>query len=126
LPVAEDAAVAAEIALIVDAFVSTKWDVELAARIEAAQAVVTGAVQVVEERRRFGGRGFAIGNELVETAPVLVKESLAVGEFELAIHFETALQPRIEMYRVRVDVVQKRALGTQAQGDGQTTAEGLD
>jgi hypothetical protein len=49
LTVAENAAVAAEIAPIVDVFVSTKWDVELAARIEAAQAVVTGAVQVIEE-----------------------------------------------------------------------------
>jgi hypothetical protein len=63
---------------------------------------------------------------VVETAPVLVKESLAVGEFEPVIYFETALQPRIEMDRVWVDVVQKRALGTQAQGYGHTTAEGLD
>jgi hypothetical protein len=52
--------------------VSTEWDVELTARIEATKTVVTGAVKIIEKGRCFGRAGSTVGSKLVESRPVLV------------------------------------------------------
>src|SRR6202035_4144660 len=80
--VAENAAIAAEIAPIVDPFVSAKWDVELPAQIEATKGVLTGAVQKIKERGRRGRASSAIGNKLFEALTMLVVEGLPVVKFE--------------------------------------------
>jgi len=104
-PIAENVAIAAEVALVVDTLVSTEWNVELTAGIEATKTVVTGAVQIVEERRGLCRAGSAVGRKLVESSPVLVVKGLPVIKFEPIFHLQATLQPQIEMHHVWIDIV---------------------
>ena len=56
LPVLNPCRIRGEVSLISDRLVAAERHVELALFVEAAQAVVAGTIQEIEERRRFGGR----------------------------------------------------------------------
>src|SRR5690606_12493343 len=92
--------------------------------VEAAEAVVPGAVQVIEQLRGLRRIGGARCKERVETLAMPVVQRLAVlhGDAD----GQAALQPAVEVDEVRIGVVEQRARWPQAQRHRQAAAEGLD
>ncbi len=98
--------------------------VELAAAVEAAEAVVAGPIQVVEEAGRFLRVGLTGAQQRVEAIAMLVEEVLVPLHRDRDA--QAALEPAVEVDQMLIGVVQQRALRPQSQRDGQTAAERLD
>ena len=103
---------------------AAEGDVELAPAVEAAEAVVTGAIEVVEELRRLAGLGFAEGDELVEA------RAMAVIRLGVVLHLdvdgEAAGEPAVEVDVVGVEVVEQGLAGPQPERDGEPAGQRLD
>src|SRR5207249_399983 len=104
--------------------VAAERDVELTAMVEAAEAIVAGAVQVVEERGGLGGLVLPACPQLVEPVAISVVQTFVV-QHRNADH-ETALEPSVEVDDVRVDVVQQGAPRHDPESDCETAREGLN
>ena len=109
---------------IVDAAIATEGDIKGTLAIEAAETVEAGAIEVVEQGRRLARAHVAPCDELIEAFAMVVVGRRVVGHFQA--NLQSALNPIVEVDEVRVRVVQESFTGTQAQGDGQAAAEGLD
>ena len=98
--------------------------VELAPAVEAAQPVVPGAVEVIEQLGRLAGLAPPPGHETVEVVPMLIVELALVAHRNP--DGETALQMLVEVDGVRVHVVEQCPAGVEAERDRETAAERLD
>jgi len=103
LPVLDDALQFREVAGVVYGPVLTEGHVEESPRVEAAQAVVAGAVQVVEEPCRFFRMGLVFFDERVEALSIAVIGVGAVGQ--RGLDGQAALGPLIEIDQVRINIV---------------------
>src|ERR1700722_18007933 len=65
-PAREGLAIVAEVARVIDLRIAAEGHVEFAAAVEAAQPVVTGAVEKVEERGGLGAVRLAAGDQPIE------------------------------------------------------------
>ncbi len=113
-----------EVAGVADAGILSERDVELALAVEAAKPVEAGAIQVVEQRRSFGGVLLAVGDELVEAGALAVEQPLVV--LHLQIGLEPLLKPAVKIDEMGVGVVKERAFGQEPERDRQPPAKGLD
>lgn len=107
-----------------DRFMLAEWHVEFAALIKTAEPIKAGPVQVVKKLRGFRTLPFPVFDQLIETAAMFVETFLFVSKFDS--YYETLLQMFVKVYEVRIDVIQRGALWTQAERDCESTAEGLD
>ena len=101
-----------------------KGHVEFTALIEAAESVEASAVEIVEELRGFRALRLAILDQFIETITLSVETLLFV--FHLDGYREPALQVRVKVYEVGIDVVQAGSLWVQTQRGGESSAEGLN
>src|SRR4029434_55574 len=108
---------ACEIAHVSDRRVPPERDVELAAAVEPAEAVVTGPVQKIEERRRVARPVAPRPDELVEPLAMPVEQRAIVLHRQVAR--ESPFDPPIEIDEVWVRVIEERALRGEAQGHRQ-------
>ena len=107
-PVSKQTPESGKVVGVVDCLVAAKRHIEFAALIETAETVKACPVQIIEELCGFLSVGFPRRDQLVEAIPVPV-ESLRVI-FHLDAHFETTLQVLVEVYQMRIDVIEQRAL----------------
>src|SRR5262249_24099688 len=119
-PCGERLSIGVEVVRISDPVVPSERDVEIAAAVEAAQAGVRRAIQVVEKSRRLASVTLAGSEERVEPLAVRVEDDSMVRE--ACVDRETALHPLIKVDEVRVDVVEERAGRRETQGDGEAPA----
>ena len=123
LPVSKDGAVGREVGRVVDLGVLAEGNVELALPVEAAEAVIASAVEIVEEFGRLAALGLALADQPVEPLPVgVVDEGVVV---ELQRDAEASLQPAVEVDDVDVHVVGEGSGRSESQGDGDAAAERL-
>ena len=120
-PVFKDRLELRKIGGVVNRLVAAKRHIEFAALVETAKSIEASAIQIIEELRRFRALPFAIFDELIEATTVAVEKRLLI--LHLDSSFETPLQMSVKVYEVRIDVVQDRALGSQAQWRGESAAE---
>ena len=113
-----------EVSRVADRPIPSERYVELPASVEAAQPVVSGAVEVVEQLGRLAGPAPAAGHQAVEFVPVPVVE-LALVAHRNPGH-EAALEVAIEVDGMRVHVVEQRPGGIQAERNRESAAERLD
>jgi hypothetical protein len=123
-PIREQLGVSTEVPHVADGLVATERHVEDALLIEAAEAVVAGAIQVVEERRRLLRAAPPLRQQLVEARAMRVEQTRVV--FHREIDPQPALNPSVEVDQVGVGVVQERALRQEPERHRQPSAEGLD
>ena len=124
IPGPKHRAIAREVPRIRDLLVRAERHVEPAGSVEAAQAVVAGSIQKVEQARRFGALALPCCQQLVEALPVLVEQRLIV--LERYCDLQAAAKPGVERDQVRVDIVQKRPGRREPEHHGETATERLD
>ncbi len=107
-----------------DRLVTPKWHIEFAALIEAAESVEASPVEIVEELRRLGALQFAVSDQLIEPTSVPVETLLFVSHLDR--YLKTALQMRVKVYQVGIDVIQDGALWSQTEWACESAAEGLN
>ena len=120
-PLAEYARVTRKIFRVVDCVIRSEGHVEIAALIETAETIETRAVQVVEQLRTFRGVCFAFSNQRVESLTMTIKERFVVSH--LHPHSQTVLHLAVEIYQMRVDVVQQCMFWLQAKSYREAAAE---
>ena len=113
-----------QVAIVIDCRVRAEGNVEFAALVETAQSVEAGAVQVVEQLRRFLARRFAVAYQLIEPVAMTIEELLVVAHLDTQL--QSRLQMAIEVDEVRIDVVQQRAARLPTERDSQPAAEWFD
>lgn len=109
---------------VVDVRVAAEGDVEVAGAVEAAEAVEAAPIEVVEEFGGFGGLGFLVVDELVETVAIVIEEVFLIAIFEGG--GESGAELLIEVDEVGIEVVEEGLGGLQAEGNGEAAAEGFD
>src|SRR6185436_6211453 len=107
-----------------DALVAAERHVELALLIEAAEPVVAGPVQVIEERGGLEAMPLSRSEQVVEPIAALVEKRAIV--LQRQPDPQALLQPAIERDKVRVRVVEQRPVRQQPERDGQAAAKRLD
>src|ERR1051325_4393632 len=73
-PILKHLSVGAKISCVIDPFVLTKWHIELSAAIKPAQPIKTGAVQIIKKFCSFGGLCSLIGQKLIESLAMRIKQ----------------------------------------------------
>ena len=101
----KDVLVWQEVADVSNVAVLAEGDVEFSATVETTEAVVAGAVQVVKKACGGLAVAFLLGEEPVEPTPVAVVKSFFVLHGD--IDYKTFLEAPVEIYKVRVDIVQE-------------------
>lgn len=124
VPIPQQRHVIQKVGRVRDPLVPPEGDVELALPIEAAEAVIAGTVQVVEEFRGLSGVMCSTSYDRIKPFPVLIVDHGIVCDRHC--YLEAASQPRVEVYGVLVDVVKECRFGHQAKGYGKSAAEGFD
>jgi hypothetical protein len=98
--------------------------VEFATLIEAAESVEASSVEIVEILRRLCALRFAVSDQFVETTAVAVETLRVVRHLDGC--FESLLQMRVEVYEMRIDVIQKGAAWSQSKRGRKSAAERFD
>jgi len=84
--------------------VFAKGHIKLATAIEATESIEASPVQIIEQLRGFRALRAPIIYEQVEALAVSIKTFLVV--FHLDRDIESQLQMLVEIYEVRIDVIQ--------------------
>src|ERR1043166_479561 len=124
LPLPEHARILREIGGVVDRLVRSERHIEIAALVETAEPVEAGAIQIVEQLRRFRRLRAAVVNQSIEARAMTIEKLFVVAHRQR--HSQTALHVSVEVNEVRIDVVQERLLRLQSKRDGETAAKRLD
>jgi len=104
-------------------FVSAKWNIEFAALIESAETVEASAIKIIEKLGCFR-RSFLHHDEVIETFTMFVKQSLIV--FHSNSQFESFLNLTIEIYEMRVYVVENGKSGFKIKRNCESAAKRFD
>src|SRR5262249_38932987 len=107
-----------------DRFIRPKRHIEIAAFVETTEPIETGAIQIIEQLRRFRRLRAAVANQSIETIAMTIEKSFVVTHSYR--HCQTLLHVGVEVNQVRIDVVQERLLRLQAKRDSETTAKWFD
>ena len=113
-----------EVRAVVDLLVAAERHVEAALAVESTQAVVSGSIQVVEQRRRFRRVALAGLQQLVEalTRRVVRRRFILHRERDP----QPPTEPSVEIDHMWIDVIQQRRRGHQSQCDREPAAKRLD
>jgi hypothetical protein len=104
-------------------FVSAKWNIEFAALIEPAETVEAGAIKIIEKLGRFR-RIFLRSSEVIETLAMLVEHFFIVFHFN--VQLEAFLNLTIEIYEMRVNVVENGKPGLKTKRNCEAAAKRFD
>jgi len=104
-------------------FVSAKWNIEFAALVEPAETVEASAIEIIEKLGRFR-RSFLRSSEVIETLAMFVEDSFIV--FHSDSQFETPLNLTIEIYEMRVYVVENGKSGLKIKRNCESAAKRFD
>ena len=107
-PRAKESVVRLEILQVVYRFVLAERHIELAASIETTETVKARPIEVIEELRCFGCCGLALPDQFIEPFAISVENLLAVFCFDSKA--QSALNLRVEVYEMLVDVIQQSRL----------------
>src|ERR1044071_4175568 len=113
-----------KVARVVDRFVSPERHIEIAALVEATEAIETRPVQIVEQLRAFLRVRIAASNQSIKTIALAIEKLLVVAHPHT--HSQTILHVTIEVDQVRVDVVQQRLFGLESQHNSKPAAKRFD
>jgi hypothetical protein len=84
-------------------FVSAKWNIEFSALIEPAETVEASAIKIIEKLGRLR-RSFTLSCEFIKTLTLFVEHFFIVFHFN--VQLEAFLNLTIEIYEMRVNVVE--------------------
>ena len=124
LPVGEDIRISDKVARVRDPIVAAERHVELAAAVEAAESVVPGAIQVVEQRRDFDRPGLTGREQVVEAKSIRIERRRVI--LHLDPNRQAALQVTVKVDEMGIDVVDERPVRRHAQRHREASAKRLD
>jgi len=104
-------------------FVSAKWNIEFAALVEPAETVEASTIEIIEKLGRFR-RSFLRSSEVIETLAMFVEDSFIV--FHSDSQFETPLNLTIEIYEMRVNVVENGKPGLKTKRNCEAATKRFD
>jgi hypothetical protein len=114
----------AEISCVVNCLIETKRYIKFALAIETAESVEASAIQIVEKLRSFWRLLFTMFDQFIESTAVGVKDFFFVPHLNRDL--QTTLNLPIEIYEMRIDIVQESQCGPQPESHGQSTTKRLN
>lgn len=112
-PAVEGVAVGSKVPCVCDLPIAAKWDVEVTFTVEAAETIVSGAIQVVEDARRLLRLGLPGVGKLVEALSLPIVEVAIVRHLD--IDHQTALEPFVKVDQMWIAIVEQGHGWLQAQ-----------
>ena len=107
-PRGERVSVDAEVPQVVDAGILAERHVEPSLLVEATETVVPGAVEVVEETRRFRRSFLSFVEQRIEPGATAIEGQPLISHRE--INLQTTLNPPVEVNQMGVGIIEQRAL----------------
>src|SRR5260370_15390427 len=124
VPSLERRPVGGEVGRVVDLAIAAEGHVELALAVEAAKAVIPGAIEIIEKRGRLRALAVAGRDQAIEAFAMAIEKPLLVAHRNSGL--EPALEPSIKVNHVRIDVAERCPRRHQAQRNRHPAAKRLD